>query len=455
MANKSRPKKTRGTFYKKYVYGAAQATGDDSDDGIEMLNSDNEDFYSDDEFGNSIGSTRGGTGYSSNAKALHALRGSSGSAPTQQCEQKALKLPLEIIIDILELTPNPTATNHLLICRAIYWYFLPKIYAYPALKSQNLLPFLEVVSGDNAASVRGLDEELGTKITKLALKRKFQDKVTCLDLSTVVQSGKNSYMSKLLRRTCKSLEIFISSQSSFGAAPLVSLKSCINLRILDLRLVSETVNLVELFKSLESLPELEQLCFPRSSVLCNEYDFKWPTKLWYLRLQGAITDTFASNVRFPPSIENLELAHCPNLTSEGLDCILSNIGINLRKLSITYPMPKIGEKGADRSFWLCPNLTHFVCDIAYISWELFSEDHLVTLEEYERPLRSIIIESTGYMGMCDKLSPNDITVAVDENLMPNLQRLGLNAMLGWDFKGDAMDDMVNELEYHNIEVYKF
>ncbi|GAV28429.1 hypothetical protein PMKS-001900 [Pichia membranifaciens] len=382
MANKSRPKKTRGVFYKKYVYGAAAQPIEGEDDDFGDNWEDDEDW--------SIQNI-------DNKKKLVKSKNRCVSASSRPRQVAAANED-----DVDDCEPDD---------------FVPK----------NL---------------------------KLLLKKKFQNMIKCLDLSRVVQSGKNSYMSKLLRRTSNSLEVFISSQSSFGAAPLVSIKSCLRLKVLDLRLVSESVNLAELFKSIQCLPELEQLCFPRSSVTCDEFDFQWPQKLWYLRLQGGITDFFAANVRFPETITCLEFAHCSHLTRTGLDDILSHIGINLTRLSITYPMPKIGDDGADRSFWFCPNLKSFFVDIAYISWELFSEELLVVLKEYDRPLRSMTIESTGYMGMCEKLSPNDITIAVDEERLPCFERLGLSAMLGWDFKSDDMNDMISELDHHNIEVFK-
>lgn len=454
MTNKSRPKKTRGVFYKKYVYGVSRPDVGEIDDYEENWE-DSEGWTIE-----NVGSKKKLVRSKQKSVSISSSSGLEEDDDDQKCsiekKEEKLKLPLELIMKILEYTSNPYCTNHLLLCRAIYWSFLWKIYEHPKLRSNNLLTFLDVISGDNAAFVRlpGESDAFIPKNLKLLMKRKYQNMVKCLDLSGVVQSGKNSYMSKLLRRTSNSLEVFISSQSSFGAAPLVSIKSCLHLKVLDLRLVSESVNLAELFKSIQCLPELEQLCFPRSSVTCDEFEFEWPQKLWYLRLQGGITDFFAANVRFPETITNLEFAHCPHLTRAGLDNILSNIGINLKRLSITYPMPKIGDDGADRAFWFCPNLKNFLVDIAYISWELFSEELLVVLEEYERPLKSIVIESTGYMGMCEKLSPNDITIAVDEERLPCLERLGLSAMLGWDFKSDDMNDMISELDHHNVEVFK-
>lgn len=434
MANKSRPKKTRGSHYKKYVYGSSCDKA--------IVNDENIEFEEDvDGFNDHVLETE--------------LANTSLNTEPYDNSQNYWALPFELIVKILNYTPNPCCTNHLVLCRAIYWHFLKSVYENPALKTQNLVGFLDVISGDNAAFIRKPDDPLVVpKNVKLQLKRKYQGIVKFLDLTNIVQAGKNSYMSKLLRRTSASLEVFVSSQSSFGPAPLISLRGCHNLKVLDLRLVSESVNLVELFKSIEVLPKLEQLCFPRSSLTCDEYDFKWPQKLWYLRLQGGISDRFAYDVRFPSSITHLQFAHCPQLTKDGLNNILLNIGINLTRLSITYPMPKIGDTGGDRAFYYCPNLLHFTVDVQYVTWELFGDEYLIELEEYKRPLKSIMIESTGYTGMCDKISPNDITVAVDEERLPKLERLGLSAMLGWDFRSEDMEDMVSELDHHGIEVFK-
>lgn len=495
MANKSRPKKTRGAFFKKYSYGQAGIGGEELE----------EDLY----------------------RPAKELEGG--------LDKDSLFLPYEIILKIIHMTPNPYILNHLLVCRDLYWDLVVPKYSFPAVKTGNLNSFLDTICGDNAACVGTddngiigigmegnslvsnlqaedssdddedygiIDEEndldqaeqvsKGNKkkkqsykdikkktakpkgkrkanvevktvvetnnkakfLPKTYLKHKFNNMVNTLDMSQIVQSGKNSFVSKLLRRTSESLEVYIASQSSFGTAPLIALKSCARLKVLDLRLVSESVNLFELFKAIEKLPELEQLCFPRSSVICESFDFVWPKKLWYLRLQGGVTDEFASKVQFPSTITKLELAHCPHLTNTGLDAILMKIGFGLTSLSITYPMPKLGEDGADRSFWYCPELRKFTVDVAYISWELFSEDLLVELEEGYRPLRHLQIESTGYMGMCSKITPNDITIAVDEERLPSLRSITLSAMLGWDFKGQEMEDLLSEMDHHGIDVFK-
>ena len=229
MANKSRPKKTRGVFYKKYVYGAAARPTEGGDDDLGD-NWENEEDWSIESIDNKkklVKSKNKAVSISSRSRqgAIAKEDDPDACESMPEMEEEKLKLPLELITKILEYTPNPFCTNHLLLCRGIYWSFLWKVYSQPELVSNNLLTFLDVISGDNAGFIRYPDESNNfvPKNLKLLMKRKFQNMVKCLDLSRVVQSGKNSYMSKLLRRTSSSLEIFISSQSSFGAAPLVSI----------------------------------------------------------------------------------------------------------------------------------------------------------------------------------------------------------------------------------------
>ncbi|GMF07293.1 unnamed protein product [[Candida] boidinii] len=228
-----------------------------------------------------------------------------------------MKLPFEIILLILSFTENPVSITNLLICKATYYLLLPQLYRSPYLHNKNFLTFVETIG----ASSR---------------RKKFGNLVKRLDLSGIVQMGKNSFLSKLLRRFSSSLEEFVAPQTSFGLSPLVSLRSCHSLKILDLRLVSETMNLKELFLSIKNIPELEQLSFPRSSISSEEYDMDWPQKLWYLRLSGGISNEFLLNSKFPSTITTLEFAHCPNITGSSLVSVLMRIGMNLKSLSVIY-----------------------------------------------------------------------------------------------------------------------
>lgn len=205
----------------------------------------------------------------------------------------------------------------------------------PQLKATNFFNFVEAISSNKS---------LGQYIHSL-------------DLSYIIQSGKNAFVAKLMKRAGKNLEILVAPQTSFGLGPLIALKNCLNLKVLDLRLVSETLNLEELFKSIRNLTELTQLSFPRSSVEIHDYQLiNWPPKLTFLRLSGGISDDFLYQLEFPPLITQLEFAHCPSISDLGFRQILYRIGANLKTLKVQYPMPGIEEKFVGSSVCILPKL---------------------------------------------------------------------------------------------------
>ncbi|OWB55206.1 hypothetical protein B5S28_g1074 [[Candida] boidinii] len=338
-----------------------------------------------------------------------------------------MKLPFEIILLILSFTENPVSITNLLICKATYYLLLPELYRSPYLHNKNFLTFVETIG----ASSR---------------RKKFGNLVKRLDLSGIVQMGKNSFLSKLLRRFSSSLEEFVAPQTSFGLSPLVSLRSCHSLKILDLRLVSETMNLKELFLSIKNIPELEQLSFPRSSISSEEYDMDWPQKLWYLRLSGGISNEFLLNSKFPSTITTLEFAHCPNITGSSLVSVLMRIGMNLKSLSVVYPMPKLKEDSLDFAFAYCPNLLNFYVNVEYVSRDLFHEDLLPELEDQKRPLNCLTLDACGLLGQSFKIHPDDITIAIVENRLPCLKSVRISHLVGWDFKSDDVEDLVSGLD---------
>ncbi|KAG7813843.1 hypothetical protein KL921_000117 [Ogataea angusta] len=423
MANKSRPKKTRGQLYKKYVYGVKE----NGPAGVGAATTLQPEVFS--EVWNGYVWPR------SQFQKVDVLKVSVALGRGMVVQEDRMKLPFELILLVLEHTENPYCLNHLLISRAFYYVLMPKLYYYPRLKSSNFAQFVDLVSQHQN-------------------KKRFEGLVKILDLSQIIQSGKNSYVSKLLRRFSGSLEVFIASQASFGLSPLISLRLCHNLKILDLRLVSETVNLKELFNSIKSAPLLEQLSFPRSSISCEDYDMEWPSKLWYLRLQGGISNKFLTESRFPASITSLEFAHCPNITGEAINEMLMHIGYNLRRLSIFYPMPKLKSNSLDTVFLYCPNLVYLYINIEYFSKDLFHDELLPPLEEYPRPLRTLCIDSSGLLGQGSKIHPDDLTIALWEERLPCLASLKVSMMLGWNYDSDSVQDLVNELEDRGGALYK-
>lgn len=466
MANKYRPKKIIKSYYRKYTYG------------VSCLKDENNNFYPIDEqlFASGCGPDFKETKWELNYDkydpslvfqerwygevwpvskfqkidvlkvALALKRGLTVLPPwleiqyerqneNRRMEREGMKLPFEIIVKILEFTEPKERTKQLLICRSIYCILLRNIYCYPKLDSTNFNPFVEL-------------------LTCRENKGRFDHFVEVLDLSKIIQVAKTSYVGKLIRRCSASLQIFISSQSNFGLTSLISLRNCEKLKILDLSLVSGQVDLKELFQCICNLHALEQLSFPRSSIRCEDYQFEWPQNLWYLKLQGGITDDFLMNSVFPSTIRSLEFAHCPNLSDEGVNDLLSKIGFQLERLSVFYPMPMLSGEGFNFALLYCPNLKMLYASISYISNNLFRMEYLPPLTDQDRPLKHIIIDSPGQAGEGAKIDPDEITSAICGDRLPCLHSLTYSKHLGWNIMSDEIQDLVFEMENRGGEVYQ-
>lgn len=342
-----------------------------------------------------------------------------------------MALPVELLVWILELT-GEMSPNYLLISRTLYSLCLPKLYEAPKLKPSNFRHFVETLSRPNARLVK------------------------CLDLSMIIQSGKNSYISRLLRRCSSSLRTFVAPQTSFGFSPLVSLRSCTELEVLDLRLVSETVRLSDLFHAIRNSLKLTHLSFPRVSFADDPEQFvtDWPPNLWYLRLSGGISNHFVTNSTFSSSITRLELTHCPILKEFSMYSLLTKFGTNLTHLSVTYPMPALGQNSLDFVFLYCPSLLFLQISVDYCTRQLFSEDLLPYPLNTPRPLRTLFVESSGGLGLGrDRLHPDDLTIALLEDRLPSLKTVRITHKLGWDFQSDDVADLVNILEERGGALY--
>lgn len=315
--------------------------------------------------------------------------------------------------------------------KLFYMITLPMIYRRPILKGNNFFQFVDTISSD---------KKIGLLIRDL-------------DLSNVNQSGKNAFVAKLLKRSRPRLEAFTAPQTSFGLGPLMALRGCQCLKILDLRLVSETLNLEELFHSIRLLDTLTHLSFPRSSLEIADYSsLHWPPKLEFLRVSGGISDDFLIESEFPDTISHMEFAHCPKVRHVGFQHFLFKVGFNLKSLRIQFPMPCLQSNSLDIVFTYCPNLLVLEVSVDYMSAEFFDEECLPLLP-YPRPLRTLYIDSSGMLGTTDKLDPLDLAVALGEDRLPHLKNVRCTAKLGWDPKSDGVTYIANELDERNGGLY--
>lgn len=448
MGNKLRPKKAKAP-YRKYVAGEGFAhtwgftpasspaiegeltedvvTSIPKEKGIEIINTPQGQYY-----------YRESTESIVHIKARQ--KGSKGSKhqtsqtfPEDGQRTGQMYLPWEVQRLILKFSGECVDPSYLLVCKCWYLMCLPLIYRHPVLSSKNFNSFVDTVISNR--------------------KKKIGGYVVELDLSTILQSGKNSFVSKLLRRCSPSLEKFTAPQTSFGYAPLISLKSCHQLKYLDLGLVSETVKLKELFAAIKNFSHLTHLAFPRSSINCDGFrEFQWPKNLQYLKLSGGITNEFVRETQWPRSITTLEFSYCPQVDEHAVYRVLSQIGDKLQHLYFHYPMPSLNENSLDYVFRYSSHLLSIQLMVDYCSRWVFSE-HMLAPLVFPRPLRTIYLECSGSLGLASKIHPDDFTIAIMESRLPCLKNISVSSKLGWDMNGDDVSDLVSVFEDQGGSVY--
>ncbi|KAK6454067.1 uncharacterized protein RJT20DRAFT_146996 [Scheffersomyces xylosifermentans] len=351
----------------------------------------------------------------------------------QQYEESLMNFPVEVIVRIFEilLAQGKLKPKFLRVCKLFYSLALPMIYSRPILRAPNFFSFVDTLSNSKT---------IGNHIREL-------------DLSYIIQTGKNAFVAKLLKRSRKNLEMFVAPQTSFGLGPLIALKNCEQLKVLDLSLVSETLNLEELFNSIRNLHKLTHLSFPRSSIEVNNFkSISWPPQLSYLRISGGISDDFLSELTFPPTITQMEFAHCPSISDLGLRAVMNKLGSKLTTLKVQYPMRGLKMNSLDSVFIYCPNLRVLEISVDYVSNTFFDEENLQYID-YPRPLRTLYINSSGSLGTTTKLDPIDLAVALNEGRLPMLKNIQCTAKLGWDPKSDAVNYIVDELDERQGGLY--
>ncbi|CAI4408365.1 CBM_collapsed_G0014730.mRNA.1.CDS.1 [Saccharomyces cerevisiae] len=469
MANKSRPKKIKAP-YRKYVAGEGfSSTRNDNKakeftitipEDAELIETPQGSYYYDETNDTIVKLTRLSNEKKDKKGRKQSPSSSSTSSSKEEKNGKVIEseearmhsvsvkmvLPWEIqhrIIHYLDIPENEeklnkttngkkTTTginmNYLLVCRNWYAMCLPKLYYAPALTSKNFNGFVDTI-------IINKKKNLGHYVFEL-------------NLSTILQSGRNSFVSKLLRRCCSNLTKFIAPQTSFGYAPLISLKSCHDLKFLDLGLVSETVKLKELFSAIKNFTKLTHLSFPRSSIDCQGFqDIQWPQNLRYLKLSGGITNEFVIDTKWPTTITTLEFSYCPQITELSIYSLLSQIGDNLKHLFFHYPMPSLAENSLDHVFTYCANLISLQLMVDYCSKWCFSEFMLSKLVEYDRPLKTLYLECSGSLGLASKIHPDDLTIAILESRLPCLKNICVSPKLGfikWQYKADSINVAIQD-----------
>lgn len=281
----------------------------------------------------------------------------------------------------------------------------------------------------------------GEFVTVISTHRSLGAYVCDLDLTQIIQTGKNSLTARLLTRCSPRLELFIAPQSNFGYSPLLSLRHCKRLRTLDLGMVSEKVDLPKLIAAVEEFQDLEVMRFPRSSIMCECDHLDWPPNLRTLGLAGGLTAQFLESTVLPSTVTTLELSNIPTASTSSITTLLARIGPQLKRLVVMYPLQGISANALDSVLLMCPNLKSLTVSVDYVSDELFAfvpENH---------PLETLKLLSSGMIGHSDKIRPLHITASLDS--LPFLTRVGASLQLGWNPNNDAIIELASQLEDRN------
>lgn len=342
-------------------------------------------------------------------------------------EGEMMVLPIELVVWIFDIYHfhHNIRPKHLMLLKRVFGALLPLLYHKPVLKATNFFAFVNAVTKH----------------------KQFGRQIRELDLSSVVQLGKNAFVAKLLKRLAPLLQLFVAPCTLFGFGPLLALRNCTQLRILDLSLVSEMLDLGELFKLINRLQDLTHLAFPRSLVEIHDYDaITWPPLLAHLHISGGVSDEFLIKLTFPRTITHLEFSNCPQIQDLGLQDLLIKVGHNLQCLTILYPMPGLSANAADIVWSYTPNLKELLLLVEYILGSFFDEDNLVA--DPDRPLKTLFIRSSGSLGSSGKVDPIDLAIALDDGRLPNLRNIITSAQLGWNnsleyvlYIGDYLDNL--------------
>lgn len=361
-----------------------------------------------------------------------------------------IHLPDEIIVNILEciLLSNETQKTLAECCRLSHqWYSIsvPYLYERPRLYGKNFDPFARTICPSINLHVR---------------KSPLSSLIKELDLGRLVHQGSKSITARLLGRTKTSLESFRAPQASFAINCLPALARCLKLRSLDLSLVSESPPLPDLLKAVAHLEQLVSFWLPRSSgfgSLNGDGLLSWPRGLQNLALSGGIDAWFLAGVaKFPDTLLSLSLEHCPHAKSTVVTDFLIH---SIRKLpALTHVkisnMPRFDAHAMDDILWILPSIHKLSISVDYISPGIFDDggrrrhvlEYALERENKAVPsrlrhenLHTLELTNSGNPSVEDKITPIDVLIALDDDVLPALRIVRVAKSLFWQ-SGETMRD---------------
>jgi hypothetical protein len=341
-----------------------------------------------------------------------------------QTPSREIFLPAEIICHIISFIPSrPSSQQILWACTLVsrVWYAssISRLYTYPHLTPANFSAFVSTICPSKNAHIRH------TPLSQL---------VHRLDMSELVHHSSRSLTARLLGRLKGNIEEFVAPLASFAVNSFAALSKCVHLRVLDLSLVSTSIEVEQLFNTLATLGNLKTLFFPRSSIFkpctwqeMDERRYAWPSKLQALHLAGGIDDSFLRRqlMYAPKTMERLSIQHCSQIYTGSLLQCLRTIGPQLKHLTIRHPMTKLLPSCLNQVLIFCPSLIALRISADYISHSLFK------LIPPSHPLQILDLDCSPTAGANVELDPDVVFVAMEEERLPDLRSVRVNVRLAW------------------------
>ncbi|MCJ1282117.1 hypothetical protein MMC26_001440 [Xylographa opegraphella] len=269
-----------------------------------------------------------------------------------------MELPLEvclaIVVCVARRHPRPQTSLHALCLVSRLWYdaAIRELYRAPVLAGRNFQLFVRTVCPSINLHIRRSPTAPLVKV---------------LDLSKLVHEGSNSVTGRLLGRVKETLEVFIAPQTSFSCVPaplltllypltplsvnaLPALSKCTYLNHLDLSLISASLPVLDLLRTLASLRNLVFLALPRCSPIPSPHILPFdrdlpalPHSLRHIQFACSLHPAYMPLFhQVPPQLTALTITDAPGWYSNPVDTIIQNIGPQITNLSLQFRLPKPG-----------------------------------------------------------------------------------------------------------------
>ncbi|KAF5096011.1 hypothetical protein D0Z00_002923 [Geotrichum galactomycetum] len=113
-------------------------------------------------------------------------------------------------------------------------------------------------------------------------------------------------------------------------------------------------------------------------------------------------------------------------------------------------MPALLPDALNSVLRLCPKLRSFSVSVDYISRHLFELPNMpydeITRQPVPHPLRAFYLDSSGMLGQAHKIEAIDVSLAILEDKLPELQKVTVSFKLGWNHESEDMIELAEILE---------